>query len=123
MGTTKHGFVAQNPGYRLGAAICILLYMAVIASRVTVGTSATKIAENTSSSGGGEGDYRNRLFLLKNVTASEDIFVGGDGVTTGAGFLWAVVDGGLEIELEPGESLYGIVATTGQTVHVLEQGR
>lgn len=71
----------------------------------------------------GEGDYRSRTFLLKNVTASATVFLGASGVATGTGFAWAAADGPLEVELEPGESLYGIVASTPQTIHVLRQGR
>lgn len=69
-------------------------------------------------------DDRTKRFLLKNATATAAVFLEvGAPATTGAGFEWAVADGPLEIALEPGEKLYGIVAATPQTIHVLKQGR
>lgn len=94
--------------------------MSVVASRPSVTTSATKIAENTS---GDSTDVSTLSFVLKNLTASASIYVGPSGVTTSNGFEWAVSDGPLSIDLEPGEELYGIVASTSQTVHVLKAGR
>jgi hypothetical protein len=98
--------------------------MAVTPTRVTVSSAAILIAENTSSSGGGEGDYRNWRFLVKNITGTDAIYLGGPGVTTGTGFRWDVADGPLsDFELEPGEQLFGISAGADQTVHVLREGR
>lgn len=98
--------------------------MAVTVTQPSVATTAggTLVAQNTAADPG-EGDYRTRKFLLKNFTATATVFLGPSGLTTANGFAWAVSDGPLEVELEPGEALYGIVATTAQTVHVLSQGR
>lgn len=94
--------------------------MSVVASRPSVTTSATKIAENTS---GDTSDVSNLSFVVKNITGTAAIFLGPSGVTTSSGFQWDVADGPLAIDLEPGESLYGIVASTSQTCHVLGAGR
>lgn len=96
--------------------------MAVATSRPAVATTAggTAIYSNAETSSGDEFGVK---LLLKNVTGTASVFLGPSGVTTANGFEWAVADGPLEIELEPGESLYGVVAATQQTVHVLKQGR
>ena len=96
--------------------------MAVAASRVVVADTATKIAENTTAPSG-QDDAQTVAYLLKNATATESVFLGASGVTTAAGFEWATTDGALVVSLEPGESLYGIVATDDQTVHGLKVGR
>jgi hypothetical protein len=97
--------------------------MAVVATRPSVTTTATLIAQNTSADPGESNEYRNWRFLIKNFTASADVFLGPTGVTAGTGFQWASGDGPLAIELEPGESLYGIVTGTTQVLHVLKVGR
>jgi hypothetical protein len=95
--------------------------MAVVATKITVGTSAGVIASN-STPDVIQGDYQAAAFLVKNVTGG-DVFLGGDSsVTTNSGFKWSATDGVLTVELEPGESLYGIAASN-QTIHVLRTGR
>lgn len=97
--------------------------MAVTATRPVAGVTATLLATNSSGSPG-EGDYRSRSYLLRNLTASAPVFLGGDNtVTTGNGFQWDSASGSVQITLEPGESLYGIVTATPQTIHVLSSGR
>ncbi|MDQ3933423.1 MAG: hypothetical protein M3340_02195 [Actinomycetota bacterium] len=90
-------------------------------------SSATLIAENdqpTTGDASSRSDQWTRRYLLKNVTGTASVYLGGtDAVTTGNGFEWTVADGPLEVELEPGEKLYGVVAATTQAVHVLRQGR
>lgn len=94
--------------------------MAPVTTQASVGVTATLIAQNSASSDN-EGDYRERAFLLKNITG-DDIYLGGSGVTIGTGFRWSASDGTLSIGLEPGEAIYG-VAASAQTVHVLRVGR
>jgi hypothetical protein len=93
-----------------------------LVSRPAVTSTATLIAQNPRTSTS-EGDFSSLRFIIKNITASASIFLGGSNVTTGNGFQWDVADGALEIELEPGEALYGIVASASQTLHVLQSGR
>jgi hypothetical protein len=67
-----------------------------------------------------------RSFAVKNVTASAVIYLGERDVTSTTGFPWdATTDGPLSIDCEPGETLYGILASgqPDQTVKTLEQGR
>lgn len=98
--------------------------MAILASRPTVTPAVGLIASNTSPSPG-EGDYRSRTVTLKNVTATATVYLGPAGVTSATGFAWDAIDGPMDWTLEPGESLYGILATGGatQTIHVLQGGR
>lgn len=96
--------------------------MAVTAARVSVTTAATKICENTASSGAA--DSSTLSFLILNNTESVSIYLGPSGVTTSTGVEWKLTYGpAFEVSLEPGESLYGIVAATTQVCHVLGGGR
>ena len=88
--------------------------MTVKATRVTVGTSPTKInskpADGLSGSGG---QARNR--------GAASVFVGGSDVTTTDGY---EVEAGdvLSFDLDQGENIYGIVASGTCEMHVLEGG-
>jgi hypothetical protein len=94
--------------------------MAVSAQQaIAVGTTATKIAENVSRD---SSDDRTRVFTIINVTATATIVLGPAGVTTSTGLRWATALGPLSWPLEPGESLYGVVATGTQNVDVLGGG-
>lgn len=96
--------------------------MAITAARVSVTSTATKIAENTASGGGA--DTATLSFVVKNVTATVTVYLAGaNTVTTANGFQWDALDGPLAVDLEPGEALWGIVATTTQVMHVLGGGR
>lgn len=95
--------------------------MAVTTAQVSVTTSATLICRNTASVGAD--DSATLGFVVKNTTGTANVFVGPTGVTTGTGFQWSATDGPLSIDLEPQESLYGIVAATTQVLHVLGVGR
>ena len=99
--------------------------MAVAATRVTVPADGSVVALASNSTSASEGDFRNRKVVLKNLTASAAIFLGGSGLTTGNGFQWDVTDGTLSWELEPGETLYGVTpsGTVAQVIHVLSGGR
>jgi hypothetical protein len=89
--------------------------MAVSHSRVSVGTTATKL---TSDFDGKDGQTIN----VQNPAGGADVFLGGEGVTTtdygfllGAGISFSV-------ELQDDEKLYGVVASSTQTVNILRQG-
>jgi hypothetical protein len=94
----------------------------VLATRVPVAATATLIASNVRAE---EADWATRSFLVKNLTGTAAVFLNGANTVTAAtpAFQWDVADGPLAFDLEPGEELYGIVAVTTQTVHVLRQGR
>jgi hypothetical protein len=89
--------------------------MAVSHSRVSVGTTATKL---TSDFDGKDGQTIN----VQNPAGGADVFLGGEGVTTtdygfllGAGISFSV-------ELQDDEKLYGVVASSTQTVNIIRQG-
>jgi hypothetical protein len=89
--------------------------MAVSHSRVSVGTTATKL---TSDFDGKDGQTIN----VQNPAGGADVFLGGEGVTTtdygfllGAGISFSV-------ELQDDEKLYAVVTTSTQTVNILRQG-
>ena len=96
--------------------------MAVVVTRPAPTTSAVLIASVADSGGSGD-DWGGKSFLLKNVTATAAVFLGPSGVTTANGFQWDTADGPITWTLEPGESLYGIVASVTQTIHVASTGR
>jgi hypothetical protein len=101
--------------------------MAITPTRPAVTTAATLIAANTNTDETASKpvhDWATRSFLLKNMTGTASVFVGAGDVTAAPpAFEWAVADGWMNIDLEPGEELWGIVAVTTQTLHVLRQGR
>lgn len=86
--------------------------MAVSASRVTVGTAATELS-------GTDHDRRSGSSVLIRPTA--DVYVGGPGVTTAAGYL---VPAGMEfaVDLVGADRLFAVAATSGVAVSVLRTG-
>lgn len=82
-----------------------------IQTRVTVGTTATLIAQNTHAISRAE-------VRLKNI-GSAVIAVGGADVLTTTGFEIAATGGEETFNLDAGEVLYGIVATATQVMEVL----
>jgi len=89
--------------------------MAVTHARVSVGTTATKL---TSDYDGKDGQTIN----VQNPSASTTVYLGGEGVTTtDYGFALAVGTS-FSIELQDDEKLYGVVATSTQTVNIIRQG-
>jgi hypothetical protein len=101
--------------------------MAIVSTRPAVLTTATLIASNVLADAASiqeSHDYAVRSFLVKNFTGTASVFIGGSDVTAASpAFEWTTTDGPLTVDLEPGEELYGIVAATTQTLHVLRQGR
>lgn len=89
--------------------------MALSHGVVSVTTSATLLSAVTAGRDG-------QTILVQNPAGGADVKLGGEDVTTGSyGFILA---GGVAfaIELQGGESLYGIVASSTQSVSVLRQG-
>lgn len=90
--------------------------MTVIAGRVDVEISAELIAAGPPS------DSKGAIwsYVVKNVTGTAPIFLGGGpAVTVINGFEWVVADGPLTIDLQAGEDLYGIVDEVTQTCHTM----
>lgn len=87
--------------------------MAVSAQQVTVGTSATQLSVADTDAISGES------LAIYNGSGST-VYLGGSGVTTGAGFPLATGTT-LTVDLTPGSSLYAIAASS-VTISVLAVG-
>ena len=89
--------------------------MALSHGVVSVGTTATLLSAAVAGRDG-------QTVVVQNPTGGSDVKLGGAGVTTASyGYiLTAGVD--FTIKLQDGESLYGIVASSTQSVSVLRQG-
>jgi hypothetical protein len=87
--------------------------VAETSSHVTVGVTATKLVDESQAVAGFKAD-------LKNIGAAT-VFIGGSGVTTSNGY--EIPAGGTYTwsPSEPGEALYGIVATGTVVVEVLTE--
>ena len=86
--------------------------MAVSSSAVTVATTATVVS--TGGSSGGEA-----VSIYNNGAAT--VYLGASGVTTADGYPLAAGEH-IAVDLERGESVYGIVASGTVEVRVLEAG-
>jgi hypothetical protein len=89
--------------------------MAVTHGIVSVSSTATLLS---SGSAGRDG----QTVLVQNPSGGNNVFLGGSGVTsTSYGFL---LEGGVAfaVELQTGESLFGVTASSTQNVSVLRQG-
>lgn len=89
--------------------------MAISHQRVSIGTTATQISSNYAGKDG-------QTVSVQNPAGGATVYLGGEGVTTtaygfelGAGIVFTV-------EMQDGEKLYGVVATSTQTVNVIRQG-
>ena len=91
--------------------------MAINHAIVSVGATATLLT--VAASGGGKDGS---TILVQNPTGGQAVYLGGTGVTTSSyGFILAV-GSNISIELNQDESLYGVVASSTQSVAVLRQG-
>lgn len=88
--------------------------MAVTSAQVSVTTTATLLSAV-------ESDDRSGSSLLASNQGAVTVYLGSDSVTTGAGFPLAA-GSSMSVDLQPGESLYGIVASGTCTVAVLRVG-
>lgn len=76
--------------------------MGIHTGRLTVGTTAVQV----------DGNYVAwSHFHIKNMDATKDLFIGGEGVTAETGFPVSKLES-LEHDIPPGESLY-MVSSTG----------
>jgi hypothetical protein len=89
--------------------------MALTHAQVSVGTTATLL----SATGAGRDG---QTVLVQNPTNGQSVYIGGAGVTTNSyGFL-LLAGTAFAIELQDGEGIYGVVASSTQTVGVIRQG-
>ena len=89
--------------------------MAVSHSRVSVGTTATKL---TTDYDGKDGQTIN----VQNPAGGVDVYLGGDGVTTTSYGYLLKAETNFSVELQDDEKLYAVVATGTQTVNIIRQG-
>lgn len=89
--------------------------MALAATAVTVGTTATPLTT------AGETDQRTGLTAVVANVGTGTVYLGNASVTAAAGY---PLDAGnqLAIDLDAGERLHGIVASGTVAVRVLQQG-
>ena len=89
--------------------------MALTHAQVSVGTTATLL----SATGAGRDG---QTVLVQNPTTGQSVYIGGTGVTTADyGFL-LLAGTAFAIELQDGEGIYGVVASSTQAVGVIRQG-
>ena len=89
--------------------------MALSHAIVSVGTTATLLSSSTAGRDG-------QTVLVQNPSGGATVYLGGTGVTTSSyGF---ILEGGVAfaIDLQDNESLYGVVASSTQSVSVIRQG-
>jgi hypothetical protein len=90
--------------------------MAVSTASVTVATTATQLSG--ADSGGSTSGQSVAVYV---PTGGATVYVGSSAVTTAIGFPVAAGEK-MAFSLEPGESLYGIVAASTQAVNVFRSG-
>jgi hypothetical protein len=89
--------------------------MALAHAQVTVTTTATLLS---AADAGRDG----QTVLVQNPTTGVNVYIGGAGVTTTSyGFLLQAGTA-FAIDLQVGEALYGVVASSTQAVGVIRQG-
>jgi len=91
--------------------------MAIAHAIVSVGTTATLLTVATEG-GGKDGS----TILVQNPTGGQAVFLGGAGVTSSSYGYKLAIDSNISIELNQDEALYGVVASSTQSVAVLRQG-
>lgn len=89
--------------------------MAVTHQRVSVGTTATQL---TLDNDGKDGQTVN----VQNPSGGADVYIGGAGVTTTSYGYLLKADTSFSIELDDDEKLFGVVASSTQTVNIIRQG-
>lgn len=89
--------------------------MAITTGQVSVGTTATALSTAESD------DRSGSSICVSNPSGGSTVYLGPAGVTTGNGF---ALDAGasMAFDLQPGELIYGIVASGTVTVSVLRTG-
>jgi hypothetical protein len=89
--------------------------MALTHGLVSIGTTATLLSALAAGRDG-------QTVLVQNPSGGASVYLGGSDVTTNS-YGYVLVGGAdLSIDLLFGESLYGVVASSTQTVRVLRQG-
>jgi hypothetical protein len=89
--------------------------MALTHERVSVTTTATLLSASVSGRDG-------QTVMIQNPSAGSITYLGGVGVTS-TSYGYALAAGSdMSIDLQNGETLYGVVASSTNTVNVIRQG-
>jgi len=89
--------------------------MALAHERVSVGTTATRLSSQYAGKDG-------QTVFVQNPSGSVVVYLGGAGVTTTSYGFALAINSDVSINLQTGEELYGVVASSTLTVNVLRQG-
>ena len=89
--------------------------MALAHERVSVGTTATLLSSEYAGKDG-------QTVSVQNPSSSVTVYIGGAGVTTTSYGYALGTSSDMSVELQTGETLYGVVASSTLTVNVLRQG-
>jgi hypothetical protein len=89
--------------------------MAILHERVSIGITPTQVSSNFAGKDG-------QTVSVQNPTGGATVYLGGEGVTTTSYGFELVEDVTFTIEMQNGEKLYGVVASSTQTVNVIRQG-
>jgi hypothetical protein len=89
--------------------------MALAHERVSVGTTATLLSSQYAGKDG-------QSILVQNPSATITVYLGGAGVTTTSYGFALGINSDMSIDLQTGEELYGVVASSTLTVNILRQG-
>jgi hypothetical protein len=89
--------------------------MAITHERISITTTATLLSATVSGRDG-------QTLMIQNPSAGSVTYLGGAGVTS-TSYGYALSPGSdMSIDLANGETLYGIVASSTNTVNVIRQG-
>jgi hypothetical protein len=116
--------LAASYHFRLWRASAYSRWMAIETFRRTVTTAATLLYAHPSIDAPA-GDWTSKKVTLINASGTPtEVVLGGSSVTAATGARWGTGLGlTSEVELEPGEALYAIVASGTQNIDVLVNGR
>jgi hypothetical protein len=89
--------------------------MAISHERVSIGTVATQVSSDFAGKDG-------QTVSVQNPTGGATVYLGGAGVTTTSYGFELVAGTTFSVEMQNGEKLYGVVASSTQTVNVIRQG-
>jgi hypothetical protein len=89
--------------------------MAISHERVSVGITPTQVSSNFAGKDG-------QTVSVQNPAGGATVYLGGEGVTTTSYGFELAAGITFSVEMQNGEKLYGVVASSTQTVNVIRQG-
>jgi len=89
--------------------------MAIAHARISITTAETLLSKTAAGKDG-------QTILIQNPSGGNTVYLGGTGVTSSDYGYILLAGTDMSVDLQNGESFYGIVASSTQTVNVLYQG-